>query len=276
MRGQRSAGALRCLRRGLGAALLGALSSCARLGYELSADPLPGSDPFAGLSPVSSELSRDAGVLQQGSTADASDVPTVIRGALDDEFGQLPPRQRVRRGSPGDGSPGDDPPPDGGHAPPSTGPCALLGTEQIINGFDSAAPGAGLEARGAGNPTVSWIDSVGAPELGALDFRNPFGGGEVVYDGALGDLRARGVLLNVQVVSGSGVRVRLFAESGSPLQRARGVYTSPALAQWDCVRLVPSEPASAESGFDAANIVSLGLEIEGSGSVQVYLDEIAY
>ena len=255
-------------------ALLGALSSCARLGYELAADPL-GADPFAGLSPVSSELSRDGGVLEQSSAGDASDVLTVNRGALDPEFDQLPLRQRVRTGSPGDGSPGEDPAPDGGHAP-SAGPCVLLGTEQVINGFDSAAPAAGLQARGAGNPTVSWIDSVGAPELGALDFSNPFGGGEVFYNGALGDLRARGVLLNVQVVSGSGVKLRLFAESGSTPQRARGVYTSPALAQWDCVRLEPSVPAVADSGFDAANIVSLGLEIEGSGSVQVYLDEIAY
>jgi hypothetical protein len=121
---------------------------------------------------------------------------------------------------------------------------------------------------------VTWIDSAGAPQLGALDFRNPFGGGEVFYIGAIGDLRARGVSLNVRVVSGSGVRARLFAESGATAVRARGAYASS--AAWDCVRLEPSAPAVADSGFDAADIVGLGLEIEGSGSVQVYLDQIAY
>jgi len=240
------------------------------LGYELSADPPAGSDPFAELSPVSADLNRDAGFFEQSSSGDAGASPTADRGELAQaQFDMHVPRQRAR---PGDGSP--DTAPDGGNPPPA-GSCTLLGTEQVISGFDSP-PGPELQARGAGNPTVTWIDSVGAPELGALDFRNPFGGGEVFYNGAIGDLRARGVLLNVQVVGGVGVRMRLFAESGSTRLRARGAYTSPELAQWDCVRLVPAAPAVAESGFDAQNIVGLGLEIEGSGSVRVYLDQIAY
>jgi hypothetical protein len=250
--------------------MLVALSSCARLGYELSADPLQGTVPFDGLSPVSGI--RDGGLVHQAGSGDASDAPSSSRGELDPaQLGTRPPGPRVR---PGDDPPGDTTPPDAGAAPPASA-CTLVGTEQVISGFDSP-PGAEVQVRGAGNSSVTWIDSVGAPDLGALDFRNPFGGGEVFYNGAIGDLRARGVSLNVQIVSGSGVRVRLFAESGPTQRRARGAYTSPAPAQWDCVRLVPSAPAAADSGFDAADIVGLGLEIEGGGSVQVYLDQIAY
>jgi hypothetical protein len=242
-------------------------------------------EPFEGLSPTSTD--RTGSSWDAGSAGDASAVPTTNRGAFGgDPFDRRPPRQRARRlpnsegdmppwgDTPGGNTPGNAPP-DAGTAPPA-GACQLLGTEQVVSGFDSSP--AGVQARGAGNPTLSWTGAVGSPDLGALDFSDPSGaGGEVFYNGAIGDLRARVVSLNVQFASGANVRARIFAESGSSTRRrAVGAYTSPALAQWDCAQLDPSAPASAESGFDAGNIVGLGIEIEGSGSVRAYLDQIAY
>jgi len=258
MRRGGSGGGIRCLRWGLAAALLASLSGCARFGYE------PLGAPFDGLSPASTVPIGDGSRWDASSAGDTGAPPTTGRGELDSGLYDAQP-----------------PPDSGGSAPPDSGSvplagaCQLLGTEQIVSGFDSSP--AGVQARGPGNPTLGWTGAAGSPDLGALDFLDPSGaGGEVFYNGPIGDLRARGVSLNVQFVSGASGRARMFAESGSTQRRAVGPYTSPALAQWDCAHIDPSAPASAESGFDAADIVGLGIELEGSGSLRVYLDQIAY
>jgi len=253
-----SGAGIRCLRWGLAAALVAALSSCARIGYE------PLDPPFDGLSPTSTTPPGNGSLRDAGSASDASAAPAPAPGEPD--AGRFDPAPA--------GDSGTDAPVDSGGAP-AGGVCQLLGTEQVVSGFDSSP--AGVQARGPGNPTLSWTGSVGNPELGALDFLDPSGaGGEVFYNGPIGDLSARGVSLNVQFVSGAGVRARMFAESGATRRRARGPYTNPALAQWDCAHIDPSAPASAESGFDAADIVGLGIELVGTGSLRVYLDQIAY
>jgi len=253
-----SGAGIRCLRWGLGAALVAGVSSCARIGYE------PLDAPFDGLSPASIARTGDGRLRDAGSASDASALPATVPGEPDAGGFDPPPS----------GDSGSSAPPDSGSAP-TGGICQLLGTEQVVSGFDSSP--AGVQARGPGNPTLSWTGSVGSPELGALEFLDPSGaGGEVFYNGPLGDLSARGVSLNVQFVSGAGVRARMFAESGATRRRAWGPYTNPALAQWDCAHIDPSAPASAESGFDAADIVGLGIELLGTGSLRVYIDQIAY
>ena len=244
-----------------------ALSSCARFGYEPPAD-----DPFGGLTPVSGPNDQ---LWDASSAGDARADFVPERGELGgDRFDQRPARQRLRRFDSGGTTPVNPTPEDGGTTPPG-GACQLLGTEQVVSGFDSSP--AGVQARGPGNPTLNWTNAVGNPAPGALDFSDPTGaGGEVFYNGPIGDLRTRGVSLNIQFASGASVRARMFAESGPLQRRAVGTYTSPAVGQWSCAHFDPGAPASAESGFDAADIVGLGIELEGTGSVRVYLDQIAY
>jgi len=72
------------------------------------------------------------------------------------------------------------------------------------------------------------------------------------------------------------VRVRSFVESGLQRLRARSAFSSPPLGQWDGTQVNLDAPATSEAGFDAADIVGAGLEIEASGPVQSYVDQIAY
>jgi hypothetical protein len=68
----------------------------------------------------------------------------------------------------------------------------------------------------------------------------------------------------------------LFVESGPQRLRASAPFSSPPLGQWDCAQVNVLAPDTAEGGFDPANIVGAGLEIEASGQVRVYVDQIAY
>jgi hypothetical protein len=154
-------------------------------------------------------------------------------------------------------------------------PCVLSSNEQVVSGFDG--PTAGLQARGPGTPSLDWTGTEGSPTAGALEFANTTpGGGEIYYPGMLGDLRSRVMSLNVRVAEGNGTRVRLFVESGPQRRRARAPFQTLRLAEWACAQVDPSNPASAEAGFDPSDIVGAGLEIEASADVRVYADQIAY
>jgi hypothetical protein len=149
-----------------------------------------------------------------------------------------------------------------------------LGTQSTVQQFDG--PTSLVTARGS-SASVTWTGAEGNPAPGALDFRNPAGGSaELFSPGLTGNLSQHVMLLNVQVASGSNVRMRLFVETGASAQRGRGAYVSPPLGQWACASLDFDNPATADPGYDARSVTGAGLEVEGSGSVEVYVDQIAY
>jgi hypothetical protein len=229
-----------------------------RLGYDFLTEETTASEPFDGLTPISTAPDD----IRRTADAGSAPGPAPLADASAGGDGLLPP-------APPGGTA------DGGGGPPLAQACQLSGNEGVVNGFDT--PTGGLQARGPGNPTSSWTSNVGSPSAGALEFQSTSaGGGELYYSGSLGDLSGRLMSLNVQVASGTGVRVRLFVESGPQRLRARAPFSSPPLGQWDCSQVNVSSPDTAEVGFDPANIVGAGLEIEASDQVRVYVDQIAY
>jgi hypothetical protein len=149
-----------------------------------------------------------------------------------------------------------------------------LGNQSTVQQFDG--PTSLVVARGS-NASVTWTASAGNPAAGALDFRNPAGGSaELFSPGLTGNLSQHVMLLNVEVASGSNVRLRLFVETGASAQRGRGAFVSPPLGQWACASLDLDHPDTADTGYDARNLTGAGLEVEGSGAVEVYVDQIAY
>ncbi|MEY2933749.1 MAG: hypothetical protein RL033_4498 [Pseudomonadota bacterium] len=269
MRGAGSSGAVRrgCISGGLlGLCLMG----CLRMGYDVLSEPDPIGGPLDELAATSVEA--------RSSRLDAGrdTTPLAPTGSLL----WRPPGDRLLvsrdAGGPTPWSlTADDAGVDGGGSATTTQPCVLSGNEQVVSGFDG--PTAGLEAHGPGTPSLTWTGAEGSPNPGALEFSNTTpGGGELYYPGLLGDLRSRRMSLNVRVAEGAGTRVRLFIESGPQRRRARASFITLPVAQWGCALVDPSNPASAEAGFDPADIVGAGLEIEASANVRVYADQIAY
>jgi hypothetical protein len=240
------------------------------MGYDVLSEPDPSSGPLDELAAT--------GVEARSSSLDAGSDTTPL--APTDSLLWRPPVDRllVSRDAGGPtpwSSTADDAGFDGGGSATTTQPCVLSGNEPVVSGFDG--PTAGLEARGPGTPSLSWTSTEGSPNPGAIEFSNTTpGGGELFYPGLLGDLRSRVMSLNVRVAEGAGTRVRLFVESGPQRRRARASFVTLPLAQWGCAQVDPSNPASAEAGFDPSDIVGAGLEIEASADVRVYADQIAY
>lgn len=160
-----------------------------------------------------------------------------------------------------------------GGAGPFDASCVLRGSETVVHGFDSGTDGA--IAAGAGTPAIVWNGAEGHPGLGAIDYTNPVGAlAEVRYDGALGDLSGRLIFANVRVASGANVRLRYFVESGVGRVRAFGPPLLPQDDSWQCLSFDVDDAAPA--GFDPTNVVSIGIEIEGAGSIRVLIDNVAY
>lgn len=164
---------------------------------------------------------------------------------------------------------------DSGASEPFAEPCALSGTETVVHGFDSGLGGA--QVTGSGAPELAWNATQGEPQPGALEYTDPAGAaGQVWHDGELGDLSGRRVSLNVRVLSGSGVALRLFVETGLDGRRMHGEPRTPPLSAWSCVRLDLTAPDEVEPGASPTQVVAMGVEITGAGSVRVQLDHIAY
>jgi hypothetical protein len=278
----RQARAPRGLVRGLSSVLLLMAASCARFGYDLMDAPASGLGSFDGLV-TSADAAGTLGLRDAGSAGGATP------GSLDaasSALGELPPS---RGGDAGDGAgisgaggatgfdAGGSVGPSGGSAGvgvPDSRECVLRGTETLVEQFDSSSPL--VEARGA-NSSVTWTGTVGNPSPGALEFDVPSGSSAELYSANLtGNLSGRRMLLNVYVVSGTNVRMRLFVETANPARRGYGTYVSSPLASWDCASLDLQAPATSDTGFDPSNVSGAGLEVEGSGDVAIYVDQFAY
>ncbi|HVZ31005.1 MAG TPA: hypothetical protein VG963_01180 [Polyangiaceae bacterium] len=247
---------------------------CFRFGYDASDGPGSGG-AFGGL-------------VETG-TAGGGGAPLGSEGAADLEpvrdASWLPTRSRMGAGG------ADASSPDAGGIPPGEGlrdagfdagsggtgaavAACRLGNQSTVQQFDG--PTSLVTARGS-NASVMWTGSEGNPAPGALDFKNPAGGSaELFSPGLTGNLSHHVMLLNVEVASGSNVRMRLFVETGASAQRGRGAYVTPPGGQWACTSLDFDNPDTADSGYDARSVTGAGLEVEGSGSVEVYVDQIAY
>jgi hypothetical protein len=150
----------------------------------------------------------------------------------------------------------------------------LLGTEVQVAQFTQ--PGvSGIQVGGLGS--LAWTAETGNPELGSLEFNNAAGGSSRLTHATSGDLSNRVLLVNVLVESGTDVELQLYAESsgfGSPT--AYGEALTPGLGSWYCLRLNVSDPDTADAAFEPSAVRLLGLLVQGSGSVRLYADQVAY
>jgi hypothetical protein len=260
-------------------------AGCARFGYDLIEDPDPGLGSLDGLVTSAAGAAgalalSDAGSAEGGAAPDAFDAASPVAG------GQPPFQSGAAGGDSGHGGSGgldagglQGSGADSGGSAGSVGnpvdrACVLRGTETLVQQFDTATPF--IQARG-GNSSVIWTAAEGNPSPGALDFDMPAGGTAELYSANLtGNLTGRHMFLNVYVAAGSSVRMRLFVETGNQARRGYGPYVSPPLGTWGCSDLDLQAPVATDPGFDAGNVSGAGLEVEGSGEVEIYADQIAY
>jgi hypothetical protein len=258
-------------------------AGCARFGYDLTDAPAAGLGGFDALVTAAAGAAGTSALSDAGSAGGAaprsldaaSSVPTELPPFESDAGGVS---GSAGAGGAGGFDAGGPPGPAGGSAgsigDPPPAACVLRGTETVVQEFDTSSPF--VQARGA-NSTLTWTGAVGNPSPGAYDFVIPAGGTAEIYTASLtGNLGGRHMLLNVYVVAGTNVRTRLFVETGSQPSRGYGEYISAPHAAWNCASLDLQTPAVSDTGFDPRNVSAAGLEVEGSGEVEIYVDQIAY
>ena len=155
------------------------------------------------------------------------------------------------------------------------GACTPTGTADYLASFDADLEGFALT--GSGGPTLTWNGTVGSPDLGALELNASSGGAMQVRNlTPPGDLTGRIMSVNVYVEAGTGVDVILYVQSGSPAKWADGGTITATVGQWYCLTLDLDNPVTTSASFDPTDVRVVGVDIQGSGDVQVYIDQFAY
>jgi hypothetical protein len=163
------------------------------------------------------------------------------------------------------GTPGDS-----GAAP---GGCNQAGAPIMVWPFDTGVDGWELSGTG----TMVWNGTVGSPAPGALQV--DWGGSSAVHPRlvqALGDLRGRIATFRVWVDSGAGVTVKPFVQTSQRLDWADGGVYMPAAQQWTCVSIDLDNPAFSKTQYDPSDVQIIGLELDATSAVRLYVDEAAY
>jgi len=155
------------------------------------------------------------------------------------------------------------------------GACAPAGTADYLGSFDADLEG--FVVSGSGGPTLTWTGAVGDPDLGAMELNASSGGAMQVRNVTPpGDLSGRIMSANVYVAAGTAVDIILYVQSGSPAKWADGGTVTATVGQWYCLTLDLDNPVTTSASFDPTDVRVVGLDIQGSGDVQVYIDQFAY
>jgi hypothetical protein len=75
---------------------------------------------------------------------------------------------------------------------------------------------------------------------------------------------------------GRHCRCRSRVETGAQRRRAEGPYVTPSGNAWDCMTLDLDSPASSELGYDAIDVVGIGVDIDSGANARAEFDHIAY
>lgn len=82
--------------------------------------------------------------------------------------------------------------------------------------------------------------------------------------------------VNVFVELGASVDIMLYAQSGNPLRWADGGAITATPGQWHCLVLDFDAPVTTSGNWDPSDVKVIGVDIQGSGGIRVYLDQFAY
>jgi len=124
--------------------------------------------------------------------------------------------------------------------------------------------------------------STGDPSPGALrvdvapyvDDAGGINGAWLVYEMPLGDLSARTVSAWVWLDSGTTPHLKVFVQTGT--QYAWGDNGTILLTPrtWTCVSLPVSTPAYNQAHYDPTDVITVGFELLGAASFQLYVDTV--
>jgi len=118
---------------------------------------------------------------------------------------------------------------------------------------------------------------VGNPELGVLELNASSGGAMQIKNlTARGDLSGRVMSVNVFVEVGASIDIMLYAQTGTPLRWADGGVITATPGQWHCLVLDFDAPVTVSANWDATDVNVIGVDIQGSGGIRVYIDQFVY
>ena len=118
---------------------------------------------------------------------------------------------------------------------------------------------------------------MGNPELGVLEL-NASSGGAMQIKNLSPPGNASGLVMsvNVFVEVGASVEIMLYAQTGTPLRWADGGTIIPTPGQWYCLVLDFDAPVTTSGNWDPTDVQVIGVDIQGSGDLRVYLDQFVY
>ena len=152
--------------------------------------------------------------------------------------------------------------------------CGQAGALTQVWSFDTTVQDWELSGTG----TFGWTGADGDPAPGALDVAWTSGTVHPRLVRSLGDLSGKIIGANVWLDpgTGSGVTAKVFVQTGTRLDWADGGVQALTAGQWTCVGLDVSNPAFGKQMYDPTDVEILGLELAGSGSCHVLIDQVGY
>jgi len=118
---------------------------------------------------------------------------------------------------------------------------------------------------------------MGYPELGAVDYTNSGGRGEVQRQSPDLDLSGRVLSAYVYLDTTTAVEAEIFLQTGNTLVWASSGRVSVPPKTWTCLSVDVDNPPTITNGYDTADVRYFGVQIQrvGTGN-HVYVDQFAY